>query len=227
MQALELVHSPRRRETDHRCNREGVVRRELGIQNIGSREQSLRTNQITGIGRGLGRVDREARQPALLSSLDLAIPISPFDEPHAHPTTGIARQRRDPVDHPDGTTAIRLDGEPKAIPGACRRISRQRLDDIQRQIQTVGLLGIDRESDASLRCAARELQHARNESFVHSTPLQQVVARLQSRELYRDPRPRVHGSWRLCAQGSNCPGIRLEIARSIGVSPRALTQDIE
>ncbi len=100
VQALKLILRPRRSKADHRCDRERVVRCELRIDDIRRCKEPLCTHQVASIGSCLGGVDGEARQPALLRSLDLAVPVSPFDEPHGHAPPAIARQRGYPLDHP-------------------------------------------------------------------------------------------------------------------------------
>ena len=54
-------------------------------------------HQVAGIGRRFGGVDGKARQTAFLCALDLAIPISTFDETHSHAPASTPRDLRDPA----------------------------------------------------------------------------------------------------------------------------------
>ena len=108
--------------------------RELWMNDIRGREQMLGTDQVAGVRRRLGGVDRKACQAALLRALDLTIPVRAFHQAHRHAAARIARQLRDPVDDQRRTPAVGLNRQPQAIPRTSLRITRQSFDNIQREI---------------------------------------------------------------------------------------------
>ena len=112
------------------------------------REQLPSAGEIRDIGRHLAGKDRVAVEPALLGTLHFAIPIGALDEPHDQPPLAAPRQIGEPVDQRQGALLIRLDGETEPIPAAEVGGERQRFDKIERQIEAVGLLGVDREAEA-------------------------------------------------------------------------------
>ena len=179
------------RELQHRRHGVGVVGRELRVDHLARGEQVQRALEVAGIGGGLRGVDREAGEPALLGALDLAVPVGALHQPHAHAPAAVARQLRHPVDHERRAAAVGLHRESEPVPAARRLIARQRRDDVQRDVEAVGLLGIDGAADAGARRAARQLQHARGQFLVDARTLQQRVARLEGGQLHRDARARV------------------------------------
>ncbi len=105
-------------------------------------------------------------------------------------------------------------------------VTRERLKHVQRQIQSVRFLGVDRETDAGLRGIARQLPRTRYEPFVNPLALQKAVAGLQRRQLHRDSRALLHRSCGLGAQCCNGPIIGVQIARRIGLGARTFTQHV-
>ena len=52
---------------------------------------------------------------------------------------------RNPVDHGRGTLLIGLDREAEAVPAGERGIAERAADDVERELEPVGFLGVDRE----------------------------------------------------------------------------------
>ncbi len=184
MQALKLVLRARRSQLDDRGNRQRVVSRELRIQHGPRGEQALRAGQIIRIRRRLAGKHREFRKATLLRTLDLGIPIGAFDQTNAHLPAGLARQRRDPIDDKSRPPAICLYRQTQPRPAARRRVARQRLDQIERQVQTVRFLGVDRQAGIRFGSASGEFLELWRQPLENAVPLQQVVAGLERRELH-------------------------------------------
>ena len=71
----------------------------------------------------------------------------------------------DPVAQRHGALLIGLDGEAEAFPAVCEQliVGDQRLDDVHRQLEPVGLLGVDGEMDVGLRRHQRQLADDRHQ----------------------------------------------------------------
>jgi len=160
VQALEFAGRAGRRERQHRGDRVGVVGGELRVERIARREQDLRPFEVARIGRRLRGVNREARQPALLGALDLAVPVGALHEPHRHAPPAVAGELRRPPEHQRRAAAVGLHREAEPLPAARRGIARQQLHDVERQVEPVRLLGVDGHADAGARRAPCQLEHA-------------------------------------------------------------------
>ena len=150
MEALELVVSHREIiacQMVDRGQRLGVMGGELR-EHVPTRGQQLaRAGDVADIGVDLAREDREIGQSINLSALDLAVPVGPFDQPDHDPVARTLRQIDDPVDHIRAALAIGLHHEAQPVPAEQGRIERERFENIERDLQPVGFLGIDVEAD--------------------------------------------------------------------------------
>src|SRR4026208_619309 len=72
-------------------------------------------------------------------------------------------------------------------PAGGRRIDEERLGQCKRQIELVGLLGVDGERQPSLAHRMRELKEPRHEFLLEARLLRWVIAWVQGRKLYREP----------------------------------------
>ena len=186
MQALKLAIAALAGEFEDRRHGVRVVGRELRIEGRAAIEQAPGAGEIGDIGRDLAGVDRIAVEPALLAALDLAVPIGALDQAHHQPPPAAPGEIGEPVDHRQGALLIGLDGEAEPVPAGEVRGERQRLDEIERQIEAVGLLGVDGEADAGVARPARQRQQARRQLGQNALALRHLVARMQGRELDRD-----------------------------------------
>ena len=139
----------------------GIVGGELGVEIRMRLDQGAGADQIRQIGGGLGGEDRIARTPACLGTLDLAVPIGALDQPHHQPPAAVLRQRRQQRDHLGRPLLVGLHRQTKPAPGAQRRLARQPVQQLQRQHQPVGFLGVDREIDVGLCRHVRQPLQAR------------------------------------------------------------------
>jgi hypothetical protein len=173
VQALELVDRAAGRHREHRGDGQRVVCGELRVDDIARGKQLQRAGEIARIRRGLRGIHGKAVEAALLRALDLRIPIGALDQPHGHLPAALPGELRDPVQHPGCPPAVSLNGEPQAVPPVSVGIVRQRLDDVEGEIEPVSLLGIDGQADAGRAGAARQTAHPGSEAFHYPAMLGQ------------------------------------------------------
>ena len=77
-------------------------------------------------------------------------------------------ERLDMIDHRGGALLIGLHGETEAVPAGERRIGDDRVDDIERQLEPIGLLGVDGETRCRALGETRELEQTRRELGEHA-----------------------------------------------------------
>ena len=185
MQALELVPSLGCDRVDRR-QAERIVRRDLREHRVGRRQQLPRTGDVGHVGVDLAREDRKSFQPVELGALDLAVPIGALDQPHHQAMAAAPRQVDQPVDHERAALLVGLHDEADAVPARQLRLEAEPLEQVERQLEPVGLLGVDVEADIErMRLHCQRLQ-PRIELGMDALDLAAAVARMQRRELYRD-----------------------------------------
>src|SRR5208337_1741422 len=91
--------------------------------------------------------DGEAFEAVDLRALDLRIPVGALDEAHHQPARRAAREIDEPVDDEGAALAIGLDDEAEAVPARKFGVEAKRLQKVERQVEPVGLLGVDVEAD--------------------------------------------------------------------------------
>ena len=100
-------------------------------------------------------------------------------------------RRRSQRKRRDGALAVRLHGDAEAAPVVERRVGEGGGEDLQRRIETVLLLRVDGQRQAARACGARQRQHARGELGGEALLLAGLEARMQRRQLHRQPRAAV------------------------------------
>ncbi len=227
MQTLKLIGRGVAGALDDRRHGQRIMRRELR-ENARRREQTIGAGDVIQIRHRLAREHRIIGEAALLRALHLCVPIGAFDEAdHEAPTMRFG-ERRDMIDHRGGALLIGLNGETKAIPAGERRIGDDRVDDIERQLEAIGLLGVDGEDQIVTLGEAREREQARREFAQHALARQRLEARMQRGELDGDARPlgkRARSGLR--AYGRDRCGVGREVALGVRAAARALAQHIE
>ncbi len=121
-----------------------------------------------------------------LRALDLRVPVRALDQAHRDAAADAARQVGEEVDHVRGALLVRLHRQTVAFPAVQRRIAEGGRDDVQRQFQAVGFLGVHRVADAVGPGQLRQFQHARHQLGHHPRALGVLVARVQRGQLDRD-----------------------------------------
>ena len=186
VQALELEAVAILRHGQDRGDGVGVVGGELRIDAVGHRQELAGAGHVGHVRVGLAGEDRIAGKAEHLRALDLRVPIGALDEAHHDPAVELLRQRMEPVDGESAARPVGLHHHAEAVPVGKARIGQHLLDDVQRQVETVGLLGIDIEAHARLLRRQRQRQQPLGHHRQHGFPLRDLVARVDSGELHRD-----------------------------------------
>ena len=189
VQALELEVLSPARHVQHGRRRVRVVGRELRIEAIRHAEKPARAREIGDIGARLAGEDGKAVEAQRLRALDLAVPIGALDEAHHDRAPVRCGERTDPIDDVRRAFAVGLHHHAEAVPAAERGAGKHRLDDIEREVEAVCLLGVHVETDPGRLGEQRKLAEAGSELYHHSLALAELVARVERRQLDRDPRP--------------------------------------
>ncbi len=179
VQALEFECTPAARELDDAGQRLGVVRGELRVERVFSREQATGAGEIGHIGRELAREQRVAAQPLLLRPLDFGIPIGAFDQTDGDAPLLARSHRLEPGDHGERAFLIRLHREPEAIPATQLRRRRQALEQIERRLEPVDLLGVDGHGDPAGARATQQLDDTWQQLLDQTLVLRQLVTRMK------------------------------------------------
>ena len=184
VQALKLVALDAAGVLDDAGDGERVVGGELRVKAIARRDQLLDAGHVAEVGHGLAREHRIVGKPALLSALDLGVPIGAFHQADGYSAAYRASHLLDPADDRKRALLIRLHGKPKSVPAAQRWIGDNGADDFERQFQPVGFLGIHGELQLARLGHAREFEKTRRKLSDHPLARDRFKARMQRREFY-------------------------------------------
>ncbi len=184
----------------------------------------------------LVREHRVARQTALLRALDLAVPVRALDEADDEFHAVAARDRRHGVDDVQAARLVGLHGQ--AEPGPRRVLLRhalgQRVEQVERELEAVALLGVDGEVDAVLRGQFDQAPQARQQFGEDAFALRFLVAREEGAELDRDLVAGLRAGGRGASAGG-APGgdgrdgapVGRQIRERRGVGARAFAEHVE
>jgi hypothetical protein len=148
----------------------------------------LRTSQIGDVGRGLAGEDGVILEAQHLGVLDLLIPISALHKAHRDAAVELAGQAIEPVEDRRRLLGIGLDDHAEAVPAGQVGVAQHGLDDVGRELQPVGLLGVDGHADPGRAGVLRQGRDPGHQLVHHGPALHELVARVQRRELHRDAR---------------------------------------
>lgn len=230
VQALELVSPGGEVRPGHgvdRRQRVRVVRGELREHRVRGVQQAARAGDIGDIGVDLAGIDREIGQPVHLRPFDLGVPVGALDQPHHDSPARPARQRDDPVDHMGAALAIALHHEAKTVPAGKIGIERQAFQQVEREFEPVGFLGVDVEADVEPLGEFAQALHARQEFGHHAIRLRAGIARMERGELDRDAWA-VHDAapGRCPADGADRVLVIGQVARRVVRRHRGLAQHV-
>ena len=235
VQALQLearigADAPgRTRHLQDRGDGAGVVGGELRVD-LGGSQQALRAGQIAQVGVALVGPDRIARQAHFLRALDLAVPVGALDQAHHQPQAVAARDLDDRLDHFRRAGLVGLHRQAQAAPGgkALRHMRRGGVEHRQRQLQPLGLLGVDGEIQVGAGRGVHQREQARHHPALHGGELGRLIARVDRRELDRDAVAVLRPAG-AAPRGDRADrvGIRPGVALRIGVGARAFAQHVE
>ncbi len=231
MQALKLVFCIRPGHRRDRGHRMGVVGRELRIKTIRVIQQPPRAGEKGNVARDLPGKDGIALRPHDLMELDFRIPISPFHQTQGNFLAVAGRQIDEPVDHRYRALLIRLHDRAEAVPGIHVMRSPDLFEQVEREFQPVGLLGIHGQAHIGRPGAQDELGQPRSDLVHDPVTLEFLIARMKRGELYGNARTRIDGGvgllrMRRCDHFDRAH-ISLEITVGVGHGPRRLAQHVE
>ena len=189
VQALELVLAGMVVRPGHRVDRGQrlrIVRRELREHGIGRDQQLARAGQVGHVGMDLAGVDREVFEAVDLGALDLAVPVGAFHQPDHQTVAAASGEVDQQVDDERRALLIGLDHEADAVPVGQIGVEAQRFEQVDRDLEPVGLLGIDVQSDVVAPRQQAERLQPRQQFRADALPLAARVARVQRRQLDRD-----------------------------------------
>ena len=231
VQLLELevaAVAHRARHPVHRRDRLCVVRGEHRIHRVAGIEQAARVGEIRHVGVLLAGEQRIAGLAVHLRALDLRIPVRALDQSHRDAAAELLRHVRDMVDHERCALLVGLHHDAEAVPVAQRLVGQHLEDQVQRQFEAVGFLGVDGQADAVGLRQLRQFQQAGAEFGQHAGALGVFVARVQRRELHRDRWRGEHVGERAgAADRMDRLPVGLEVAQRILGGQRAFAEHVE
>ena len=192
VQALELVLAGIEVLAGHGVDggeRQRIVRGELRERRIGRRQQPARAGEVRHVGVDAPREHRIVLQAVELGALDLAVPVGALDQAHHQPAMRAAREIDQPVDREQRALLVGLHDEADAVPAFELGLEAEPLQQIERDFQPVGFLGVDVQPDVVVAREHGQFLEARIELGLHPLDLRAAVARMQRRQLDRDARP--------------------------------------
>jgi len=227
VEPLELEAAGAARILDDARHGKRVVGGELRKDARACREEPLYAGHVAEVGHGLARVHRIVGKPALLRALDLGVPVGALDQAHGHAAVARGGSLLDPVDRRQGALLIGLHGEAEAVPAGERCVAKYRGDDVEGELQPVGLFGVDGELQVVVAGKPRKLREPRHELRQHALARDCLVARMQCREFHRDTRPlRQRGVAGIGADGRDGAGISVEILVGVGRGAGAFAEHV-
>ena len=227
VQALEFELRAAGQRVD-RGDRVRVVGRELRVERVPRLQHRLRAREVGDVRVHLAREHGVVGHAVHLRALDLGVPVRALDEPHHEPPAMAARERDHPVHRRAGALLVRLHDEAESLPPDERRIGRQRGEEVEREFEAVGLLGVDVEADVEVLRELCQFRHPRQEFREHAVALRPDVARMQRRQLDRDPVPGIHaGARRGRADRADRVRVGREVAERVVAGRRGLSQHVE
>ena len=164
VQALEFECPPGAPgHVPHGRHRVRVVRGELRVEAVRALLQDQPgAGKVRDVRVRLAREHRVPGQATFLAALDLRVPVRALDEPHVqHP----ARLRREAGEIPQRrlrALLVGLDRDAEAGPLGEARRPADRLDQFERELQALRLLGVERERNAGVTRADAQLDQSRS-----------------------------------------------------------------
>ncbi len=185
VQALELPVQAAAQLVDGR-QRVGVVGGELGVDRVGGGEQLLGTGEVGDVGVHLAGVDRVAGLAVHLRLLDLAVPVGALDQADHEAAVAAPGEVDQPVEHVGAALLVGLDDHADAVPAGEIGVVGHGLDQVERELEPVGLLGVDVAADVVVLREQEQGLQPRQELGHDARVLGTGIARVQGRELDRD-----------------------------------------
>ncbi len=146
---------------------------------------------------------------------------------HHEAVAGAAAEVDQPVEHEGTALLVGLDDDADAVPAGEVRVGGHRLDQVERQLQPVGLLGVDVEADVGAPGQHQQAFQARQQLRHDAPVLGPAIAGMQRRQFHRDARSVAQTLFRAgLADGPDRVLVGGLIARRVGRGHRRLAQHV-
>ena len=207
--------------------RMGVMGGKLRINQIRYRQQLFGAGEIRNVGVDLTGINRIAFEAFHLRAFDFAIPIGAFHQADHQATTAAGRHVDQRINHKRAAFLVGLDNKADSVPAGQLRFEAQFFQQIEGDLQTIGLFGVDVNTDVVLARQQRQRFQPRIELFHDPIILRAAVARVQRGKFNRDPRPFINAAAvRGFADGVDRLLIRDHIGLRIGGGQRGFAKHI-
>ena len=127
-----------------------VMGRELRIDQARHRQQLFRTGQIGDVGVDLAGIDRIAFETVHLRAFDFAVPVGAFNQTNHQAATAAGREVDQVVNHERAAFLIGLDHKANPVPARQLRFKAEFFQQIERDLQAIGLFGVNVDTDIVL-----------------------------------------------------------------------------
>ncbi|MNC03662.1 hypothetical protein D3C75_510780 [compost metagenome] len=192
----------------------GVMGSKLRVDQVRHAEQLFGAGEVRDIGVNLAGIDRIAFQAVHLGAFDFAVPVGALHQTDHQAATAAGGEVNQVINHKRTALLIGLDDKADPVPARQFRFEAQFFQQIEGDLQPVGLFGVDVNPDVILARQQGQGLQARVELFHHPVVLGAAVARVQGGELNRDPRAFINAA----AVGGFTNGVdRLLIRDHIGL----------
>jgi hypothetical protein len=188
---------------------------------------SFCAGDVRNVGVHLAGVDGVVLQAIDLGALDLAVPVRAFHQADHQPVAGAPGQVHHPVNHEWAALLVRLNHKPHALPALQRGGGAQGFQQVQRNVEPVGLFGVDVQANVVFARQCGQVQHAGQEFVQYTLVLGAAVARVQGRQLDGNARTLHHAvASGAAADGVNGCFVSLQIALRVVRRQRGFTQHV-
>ncbi len=227
VQALKLEPLRPSGHLQHRGGGMGVVGGELRPQPIAHGKQLAGTGDVGDVAGRLAGEDRKAIEPHHLGALDLGVPIGALDQADHQTVVEPPRQGVEPVEHRRRPRTVGLNHHAEPVPAGQCRVAENRFDDIERNLEAFGFLGVDAEADAGGTGATRQIKQKRRQLRHGPLPLGFLVAGMERRHLDRNSGIVAHVvAMRPSGDGVDGRGIGVRVALRVARRQRRLAEHI-
>ena len=205
-----------------------VMRCKLRIDPVGHSEQFPCTRDVGNVSVLFSGENRIAFKAHDLRALDFCIPIGALHEANHNATVELLCQRIKPVEHKGCARPISLNDYAKAAPACQTWIRKNRLNNVERQIETILLFCVDVQPHIRLARGKRQLQQTCRKHRQHGFLLGDLISWMNGRQFYRYS-VIFHDITMSCPrlQSRDRVGIRPVIAQRISFGPRSLAEHVE
>ena len=187
VQALEfeLAIARHLQNADHGI---GVVGGELGGDKAAGRlaQQVASAGEVGDIGTSLAGKQRVAGQARLLGIFQFAVPVGAFYQSHRNEATLLAGQRGEPAQYRQSALGVGLHHHAELAPATVGIGAVELLEQVQRQLESVHLLGIDADGHILVTGQPHQTHQPLAHLAEHPFTVGHVIARMQGREFDGD-----------------------------------------